>query len=75
VGGAPTPYQQQVPAWQHQQELNDMADWQSDQRARNERLAAGSKFAAGNIGGDQRHDTYGGPTYRRENDQITEVQK
>ncbi len=26
-----------------------MADWQSEQRARDERLAAGSKFAAGKI--------------------------
>jgi Malonate decarboxylase, alpha subunit, transporter len=32
-----------------QQELIDMTDWQSEQRARDERLVAGSKFAAGKM--------------------------
>jgi hypothetical protein len=31
---------------QHQQELIEMTDWQSEQRARDERLTAGSKVAA-----------------------------
>src|SRR5271170_5945536 len=30
-------------------ELNDMIDWQSEQRSRNERLDAGSKFAEGKM--------------------------
>jgi malonate decarboxylase alpha subunit len=37
------------PAGHHQQELIDMADWHSEQRARDERLSAGSKFAAGRM--------------------------
>src|SRR6202044_210024 len=32
-----------------QQELNNMAEWQTERRARDERLAAGSKFAAGKM--------------------------
>jgi malonate decarboxylase alpha subunit len=32
-----------------QQELNDMADWQSERRSRDERLAAGSEFAEGKM--------------------------
>jgi hypothetical protein len=33
----------------HQRELNDMADWQSERRARDERLDEGSKFAEGKM--------------------------
>jgi hypothetical protein len=32
-----------------EQELSDIADWQSERRARDERLAAGSKFAEGKM--------------------------
>ena len=61
-----------------QRDLNDMGDSQSERRVRDDRLKAarGSCLsAAGNIGGDQRHDTNGGRTYRWENDQMTGVQK
>jgi hypothetical protein len=30
-------------------ELNDMVDWQSERRVRDDRLKAGSKFAKGKI--------------------------